>query len=145
MIENVSESSIESCAVTFRLGKLFRMKCDGVVDLPKNMPVPVEEELPYVISPGEYLLASTIEKMNQTKTEYAAVILPKSKTFRIGLSIQSGLVHPGYKGEIIVGIQNISAHKVRLRRGMDIVHLCFFDVKSDILPIYKGYQAGKVI
>jgi deoxycytidine triphosphate deaminase len=145
MIENCTENDILPCSVNFRLGKVFKMKTSGVVDPPKNMPTPQEAELPYVIEPGEYLLASTIEKMNQTKTKYAAIILPRSRTFRIGLSIQSGIVQPEYKGEIIVGIQNISGHKIRLRRGMDLVHLCFFDVKSDMLPIHKGYQYGRVI
>ncbi|MBU2561911.1 MAG: hypothetical protein KKD17_06450 [Nanoarchaeota archaeon] len=145
MIENCRESNVQSCTVDLRLGKLFTLKASGTLDPPKNMPTPQETELPYMLSPGEYILASTIERINQTKTKYAAIIAPLSRTFRIGLSIQSGMVHPTYQGEIIVGIKNISPHKIRLRRGMGLVHLCFFDVKSDIIPIHRGYQHGKVI
>ncbi|MBW2972376.1 hypothetical protein KY359_05045 [Candidatus Woesearchaeota archaeon] len=145
MIDNCREGNVESCSVILRLGKLFKIKTTGTVDPPKNMPVPEEIELPYVLNPGEYVLASTIEKMHQTKTKYAVIIAPLSKTFRIGLGIQAGMVHPTYKGELIFGIKNLAEHKIRLRRGMDLVHLCFFDVKSDIIPLHRGYQHGRVI
>jgi len=145
MIENCTERNVQSCSVDFRLGKVFKLKSAGVIDTAKNLPTPHEAELPYTLEPDEYILASTIEKMNQTKTKYAALVIPKSKTFRIGLSIQSGMVHPDYKGEIIVGIKNISKSRIRLRRGMDLVHLCFFDVKSDMIPLREGYQGGRVV
>ncbi len=145
MIENCKEKNIQSCSVDLRLGKIFKTKSHKIVDIDKNMPTAEEIKLPYVLKLGEYVLASTVEKMNQKHTKYAVFVIPRSRAFRAGLSIQSGLLYPYYKGEVVFGIKNISDHKIRLARDMGLVQLCFFDIKSDFVPLHHKYQHGRVI
>ena len=145
MIQNCKENSVQPCSVDLRLGKIFRIKSNKIVDPDENMPKSEEIELPYILKPGEYVLASTVEKMNQKHTQYAVFVVPRSRAFRAGLSIQSGLLYPYYKGEVIFGIKNISNHKIRLAKNMGLVQLCFFDIKSDFVPLHHRYQHGRVI
>ena len=145
MIENCNENQIQPCSIDLRLGSIFKLKSSGIVELDKNMPSAEKIALPYVLNPGEYVLASSIEKINQTNTCYGVLVLPRSRAFRIGLSIEAGLLYPGYVGEVIFGIRNISNAKIKLTEGMSIIQLCFFDIKSDVVPLKHTYQNGKII
>lgn len=145
MIEGCKEKNIQPCSVDLSLGKIFRIKSNKIIDIEKNMPGVNEIKLPYVLKPEEYVLASSIEKVNQKHTKYAVLVVPRSRAFRIGLSIESGLLYPYYKGEVIFGIKNISENKIRLNKGMGLIQLCFFEIKSDFIPLHHTYQNGRVI
>jgi len=144
MLENCTEESIQPCSIDVRLGKIFKVVGTGVLDY-EHMPDVSEIKLPYVLKPNEFILATSIEKMNQTKTEHAALFFPRSRAERLGLLIQSGVIHPFYKGEFVFAIKNIANHKIKLSHGMGVAQLCFFDVKSNCIPLTHLYQHGKVI
>ncbi|MFC1750057.1 hypothetical protein ACFL2V_14755 [Pseudomonadota bacterium] len=145
MIEGSTEKSIQPVSVDLSLGKIFKIKTERVIDIDKKMPDVQQLSLPHDLEPGEYVLAATVEKLNQKHTKYAGIVFPRSRAYRIGLSITSGIAAPHYRGELIFGIKNISTNSIRLKKGMGLIQVVFLDVRSDILPLKHTYQDGKVI
>ena len=107
MIENIKKDNIRPCSVDTRINKVFKIESKGIVDIDKNMPKVRAAKLPYVLKSGEYVLASTIEKIKEDRPQYGCIAVAKSKAYRIGLSIQSGHIHPFYHGQMVFGIKNI--------------------------------------
>ncbi|MFC1750064.1 hypothetical protein ACFL2V_14790 [Pseudomonadota bacterium] len=145
MIENLKESNVKQCSVDLSLGEIFKIDANEVIDYSKLNVKIKSLKLPYIIKPGEYILGKTFEKINQKHTKYGIFIIRKSRTFRLGLSIESGLASPYYEGEIIFGIKNISENPIKIRKGDSLIQLVFFDIKSDIVPLNFTYQHGRIV
>jgi deoxycytidine triphosphate deaminase len=145
MIEGCREENIQPVSVDLTLGKVFRIKAKEIVDIDENTPDVEELSLPHILAPGEYVLGRTFERIDQKRTRYGILVVPRSRTFRIGLQISTGLTAPNYRGEIVFGIRNASQNRIRLDKGMGLIQLVFFDVKSDIIPLQHRYQDGRVI
>ena len=144
MLENCTQDSIQPISIDVRLASIFSLYAKGIVDY-EHMPVIKELKLPYVLKPGEYGLARTVEKINQQSSNYGMLFFPRSRAERIGLLIQSGVMHPFYKGEMIFGIKNIASHPIRLSHKMGVAQVCFFDIKSNCVPLQHLYSHGKVM
>ena len=97
----------------------------------------------YVVKPGEYLLATTIEKVN-TPLDITINFKPRTTTFRSGLFLRTGNVAPGYCGKLTFAIKNEGPIPVTLEMGCRIVHAQFEWVDGDGHK-YKGqWQGGRV-
>jgi deoxycytidine triphosphate deaminase len=145
MLKNAKEENVQPCSVDVRIGKIFKLKSKGIIDVDSNMPEAVEVQLPYVLKPGEYVLASTIERIDQEKTNYGVLATPRSIAYRIGLRIECGIFHPHYKGEMVFAMKNNSPNQIRIKYGMSVMQLGFFDLKSDCIPLKHRYQEGRII
>ena len=145
MIDGSTEKNIQPVSVDLSLGKIFRIKTEAVIDIDEKMPDVEEIALPHNLQPGEYVLAATLEKIHQKHTKYAGIVFPRSRAYRIGLSITSGIAAPHYRGELIFGIKNISNNIIKLKKEMGLIQIVFLEVKSDIVPLKHTYQDGRVI
>lgn len=97
----------------------------------------------YTITPGEYLLATTIEKVNVPK-DITVNFKPRTTTFRSGLFLRTGNVAPGYKGILTFAIKNDGPMKVTIEMGARIVHAQFYWVDGGG-SMYRGqWQGGRV-
>jgi len=97
----------------------------------------------YVVKPGEYLLATTIEKVN-TPLNITINFKPRTTTFRSGLFLRTGNVAPGYCGKLTFAIKNEGPLPVTLEMGCRIVHAQFEWVDGGGSQ-YKGqWQGGRV-
>ncbi len=97
----------------------------------------------YVVKPGEYLLATTIEKVN-TPLDVTINFKPRTTTFRSGLFVRTGNVAPGYCGKLTFAIKNEGPLPVTLEMGCRIVH-AQFDMVDGGGSQYKGqWQGGRV-
>ncbi len=97
----------------------------------------------YIIKPGEYLLATTIEKVN-TPLDITINLKPRTTTFRSGLFVRTGNVAPGYCGKLTFAIKNEGPLPVTLEMGCRIVHAQFEKVDGGGSQ-YKGqWQGGRV-
>ncbi|MEK7597810.1 MAG: hypothetical protein AAB441_04165 [Patescibacteria group bacterium] len=97
----------------------------------------------YIIKPGEYLLATTIEKVN-TPLDITINFKPRTTTFRSGLFLRTGNVAPGYCGKLTFAIKNEGPLPVTLEMGCRIVHAQFEWVDGGGSQ-YKGqWQGGRV-
>jgi len=97
----------------------------------------------YVVKPGKYLLATTIEKVN-TPENLTINFKPRTTTFRSGLVLRTGNVAPGYKGKLTFAIKNEGPCDVVLEMGCRIVHAQFDEVKGGGSKYRGQWQGGRV-
>jgi len=96
-----------------------------------------------IIKPGEFYLATTIEKVN-TPLNITINFKPRTTTFRSGLILRTGNVAPGYCGKLTFAIKNEGPIPVKLEMGCRIVHAQFEWVDGGGNQ-YKGqWQGGRV-
>jgi len=141
----------EGAGFDLRLGELYKIKGKAFLG-------EVERQTPKVIlfksykpgkktkveiKPGQYFLATTIEKVNTPKN-LTINFKPRTTTFRSGLILRTGNVAPGYCGKLTFALKNEGPCNVILEMGCRIVHAQFDEVKGGG-TIYKGqWQGGRV-
>ena len=100
----------------------------------------------FTIQPGEFVLASTIERI--TLSDYfAAEVKGRSSIGRLGIQVEcAGWVDPGFgPAQITLEVKNISEDPVNLVVGMPICQIVFFDLWTEANNPYKGvyrHQSG---
>jgi dCTP deaminase len=93
--------------------------------------VEVDEGQPFVLHPGEFVLASTLEVIS-LGDELAARIEGKSSLGRLGLLTHStaGFIDPGFSGHVTLELSNVATLPIKLWPGMKIGQLCVFRLSS---------------
>jgi dCTP deaminase len=93
--------------------------------------VEVADGQPFVLHPGEFVLASTLEVVTLSD-EFAARIEGKSSLGRLGLLTHStaGFIDPGFSGHVTLELSNVATLPIRLWPGMKIGQLCIFRLSS---------------
>ncbi|MBI2102373.1 hypothetical protein HYT55_00915 [Candidatus Woesearchaeota archaeon] len=146
MITNYKTENIRSCKYTFRLGEIFRHTSVDLVDVSQErFPQLTEISLPYVLQPGEFVIGRTIEELD-TPLDLMSIYAASSLSIRIGLNILSGGINdPGYRGNAIFGIHNVSQNKIKLFYGMELLHTAFLELKGKAIPVQTRYMGGKIL
>ena len=93
--------------------------------------VEVENGQPFVLHPGEFVLASTLEVVT-LDSRLAGRIEGKSSLGRLGLLTHStaGFVDPGFSGHITLELSNVANLPIKLWPGMKVGQLCVFQLSS---------------
>jgi len=93
--------------------------------------VEVDDGQPFVLHPGEFVLASTLEVIS-LGDELAARIEGKSSLGRLGLLTHStaGFIDPGFSGHVTLELSNVATLPIKLWPGMKIGQLCVFRLSS---------------
>jgi dCTP deaminase (EC 3.5.4.13) len=92
----------------------------------------------FIINPGEFLLASTIEYIKLPEF-ITAFVEGRSSLGRLGLFIENaGWVDAGFEGQITLELYNANKYPIKLYKGMRICQLVF--AKLDKIPskVYRG-------
>lgn len=146
MIKNFKKENIGPCKYRFRLGEIFKHARIDVVDLEKDkLPKLKSIPLPYILKPGELVLGRTIEEFD-TPLDLMSIYSASSTSLRIGLHILAGGINdPGYKGNAVMGIHNVSPNKIKLFRGMELLHTAFLELKGKAIPVQTKYMGGRVL
>lgn len=153
LIENMSEEQIkgiEGTTVDLRLKSLH--KHVGRAKLMVNSRVTPETKIvadinngdkTYIIKPGEYLLAQTIEKINMP--DYLVADLhPRSTMFRSGLALYTTYISPNFQGYLTVGLKHIGEHPVEIELGFRILACAFFQIDGKAVPYQGVWQGNRV-
>src|SRR5690606_26251021 len=84
-------------------------------------PVDVAEDEPFVLHPGEFVLASTLEVIT-LPDDLAARLEGKSSLGRLGLLTHStaGFIDPGFSGHVTLELSNVANLPMTLWPGMKI-------------------------
>lgn len=103
--------------------------------------VKVSENDPFVFHPGEFVLGATYEEV-ELPADIAARIDGRSSLGRLGIVIHStaGHIDPGFKGKIVLEMENIGMIPVLLYPGMRVCQLVFEVLSS---PTTKPYHLKK--
>ena len=96
---------------------------------------------PFILHPGEFVLASTYEVVT-LPDDVAARLEGKSSLGRLGLLTHStaGFIDPGFSGHVTLELSNVATLPIKLWSGMKIGQLCFFRLSS---PAENPYGSAK--
>ena len=146
LIENFDETCLQQAGYDLRIKTAYWIENSSF--LGKN-----ERKLPtisevkndvIVLEPNEYLLMETVEKVNMP-LDLIAIVLPRTSLFRMGASLRTGVVDPGYKGSLTFGLKNESNLKIKIEKGARIAQIVFIKVFGKASE-YKGvYQGGRIV
>jgi len=97
---------------------------------------------PFVLHPGEFVLAATMERFS-LPNDLAGRLEGKSSLGRLGLLTHStaGFIDPGFDGHITLELSNVANLPITLWPGMAIGQLCLFLLSS---PAQNPYGSGVV-
>jgi dCTP deaminase len=98
---------------------------------------------PFVLHPGEFVLASTYETVT-LGDDVAARLEGKSSLGRLGLLTHStaGFIDPGFTGHVTLELSNVATLPIKLWPGMKIGQLCFFALSSPAEEPYGSQRHG---
>ncbi len=155
LVEGLSQrelTSPEGAGFDLRIGGLFKIVGGRAFlgeteretpDIESIVAYKKGRKIAYTISPGEYLLATTIEKVNIPK-DITVNFKPRTTTLRSGLFLRTGNVAPGYRGILTFAIKNNGPIPVTIEMGARIVHAQFYWVDGGG-SMYRGqWQGGRV-
>ena len=148
-VEPFTEAMIQPSSVDVRLDRFFRVFENhkySVIDPSVEQPdltraVETEGDEPFILHPGEFVLASTYE-VNTLPDDIAGRLEGKSSLGRLGLLTHStaGFIDPGFSGHITLELSNVANLPVKLFPGMKIGQLCLIKLSS---PAEHPYGSAK--
>ena len=149
--EPFTESMIQPSSVDVRLDKFFRVFENhkySVIDPSIEQPdltreVITEGDEPFILHPGEFVLASTYEVIT-LPDDIAGRLEGKSSLGRLGLLTHStaGFIDPGFSGHITLELSNVANLPVKLYPGMKIGQLCLIKLSSPAEHPYGSEKYG---
>ena len=106
-------------------------------------PVTIAEHEPYLLQPGQFILASTKEWI-EIGPAIVGRLEGKSSLGRLGLVIHStaGFIDPGWKGTITLELSNNASRPITLYRDMKIGQISFLQLTTDADRPYGSPELG---
>ena len=146
-IEPLEEKQIQPASVDIRLGNTFCVLEDtsnGIIKLSDNVKYKRIVTDKYLLLPGQFVLATTVEYF-KLPDNLTAFVEGRSSLGRLGLFIQNaGWVDPGFEGEITLELFNANRCAIELQAGHRIGQLVFAKMEKNALHPYCGkYQRQK--
>ena len=105
--------------------------------------VEIQEESPFILHPGEFVLGSTLENI-ELPDDLVARLEGKSSLGRIGLVIHStaGFVDPGWKGHLTLELSNLARLPITLYKGMKIGQISYLRLTTPADRLYGSESLG---
>ena len=143
-IEPMTAEQIQPASFDIRLGNTFSVveeSSTGIITLREEIKYKTITTDTYLILPGQFVLATTMEYF-ELPDDLTAFVEGRSSLGRMGLFIQNaGWVDPGFKGEITLELYNANRCAIELRAGRRVGQLVFAKMDSPALNPYNGkYQ-----
>ncbi len=149
VIEPIAEEALQPASVDIRLDRQFRVfrnYRDSYIDV--REPVEglteletIEDDQPFVLHPGEFVLGSTLERV-ALPADLVARVEGKSSLGRLGLLVHAtaGYVDPGWDGHLTMELSNVANLPIRLYYGMKIGQLSFLELTTAAEHPYGSAQ-----
>jgi dCTP deaminase len=102
--------------------------------------VELDDERPFILHPGEFVLGSTLERV-RLPDDLVARLEGKSSLGRLGLLIHStaGFIDPGWDGHVTLELSNVANLPITIYYGMKIGQLSFVQLSE---PAETPYGSG---
>jgi len=153
VIDPLGDGCIQPSSVDLRLAPLFRVFRVGILprpylDVAQPMEgftelVEVAEDEPFIIQPGEFVLAATLETIT-LPDDIVARVDGKSSLGRLGLLIHAtaGFVDPGWTGKLTLELSNVAKMPIAVRPGMRICQISFLRLSTPAERLYGSPGLG---
>ncbi|MFX0212386.1 MAG: dCTP deaminase [Candidatus Hodarchaeota archaeon] len=156
-ISPFDETAVGPCSVDLKLGNTFLVFHHGRLFRPndrnailKNTEIyRIGTNESFLLSPNQFVLASTLEKIAISK-KYAATLEGKSSIARLGIVVQAaGLVNPGTglkdPTTLTLEIAHQANSPVELIPGMPIIQILYHRLTSETEMGYDDREKSKYI
>ncbi len=142
----IEKEQIQPASIDIRLGNTFSIVKDsssGIITLENKIEYETIETDTYVILPGQFVLATTMEYF-ELPDNLTAFVEGRSSLGRMGLFIQNaGWVDPGFKGEITLELFNANRCAIELKAGRRVGQLVFAEMDDTAMNPYNGKYQGQ--
>jgi dCTP deaminase len=105
--------------------------------------VEVDGDEPFILHPGEFVLGSTLERI-QLPDDLVARLEGKSSLGRLGLLIHStaGFIDPGFDGHVTLELSNVANLPITIYHGMKIGQISFMQMTEPASVPYGSSELG---
>ena len=105
--------------------------------------VEIDAERPFILHPGEFVLGSTLERI-QLPDDLVARLEGKSSLGRLGLLIHStaGFIDPGWDGHVTLELSNVANLPITIYHGMPIGQISFMRMDAPVEHPYGSSEVG---
>jgi dCTP deaminase len=150
-IEPLDEHAIQPSSVDLRIDRYFRVfRNDTTPYIDPKEPqeeltelVEVKEGDRFILHPGEFVLASTLEVIT-IADDIVARLDGKSSLARLGLltHVTAGFVDAGWDGHLTLELSNVATLPIALYPGMKIGQISFLRMTTPAEHPYGSGEAG---
>ena len=145
-ISPLAENQVQPASVDVRLGTTFSVvedSPDGILRLDSEITYKTITADRYLLLPGQFVLATTMEYF-RLPDNLTAFVEGRSSIGRLGLFIQNaGWVDPGFEGEITLEVYNANRCAVELQSGRRVGQLVFAQLDDYAQNPYRGKYQGQ--
>jgi dCTP deaminase len=149
-IDPYDESLLQPSSIDVRVDRFFRVFHNArypYIDVKEPQDdltelVELDGDAPFILHPGEFVLASTLERI-RLPDDLVARLEGKSSLGRLGLLIHStaGFIDPGWDGHVTLELSNVANLPITIYYGMTIGQLSFVQLSE---PAEKPYGSGEL-
>ena len=147
-IDPYDEALVQPSSVDVRVDRFFRVFRNSrypYIDVKLEQEeltelVEIDDETPFILHPGEFVLGSTLERIRLPE-DLVARLEGKSSLGRLGLLIHStaGFIDPGWDGHVTLELSNVANLPITIYFGMKIGQVSFVQMTE---PAETPYGAG---
>ncbi len=145
-ITPLEREQIQPASVDIRIADTYIVVEDlpsGIIRMDKEIRYKTIRTDSYLLLPGQFVLASTMEYF-ELPDDLTAFVEGRSSLGRMGLFIQNaGWVDPGFQGEITLELFNANRCAIELKAGRRIGQLVFARLDEKALNPYRGKYQGQ--
>jgi len=144
-VEPLWEDAIQPASIDLHLDRvflIFRVTRRPYVDVREDASdlterVVIGPEEPFIVQPGSFVLAGTVEHIT-LPDDIVARVDGKSSLGRLGLLVHAtaGYVDPGFSGKLTLELSNQSQMPIALYYGMKIAQISFYRLST---PVERPY------
>jgi dCTP deaminase len=149
-IDPYDESLLQPSSVDVRVDRFFRVFRNNrapyinvKVEQDLTELVEVENDEPFILHPGEFVLGSTLERI-ALPDDLVARLEGKSSLGRLGLLIHStaGFIDPGWDGHVTLELSNVANLPITIYPGMKIGQISFMQMTEPAVKPYGSSEIG---
>ena len=148
-LDPFDETMIQPSSVDVRVDRKFRVFHNArypFIDVRQPMEdltelVTVENDEPFILHPGEFVLGQTLERV-RLPSDLVARLEGKSSLGRLGLLIHftAGFVDAGFEGNLTLELSNVANLPITIYHGMPIGQISFMRMDG---PVESPYGSGE--
>jgi len=150
-IDPYDEALLQPSSVDVRVDKYFRVFHNAryaFIDVKQPQEelteeVAIDEDRPFILHPGEFVLGSTLERISLAD-DLVARLEGKSSLGRLGLLIHStaGFIDPGWDGHVTLELSNVANLPITIYYGMKIGQVSFMQMTEPAATPYGPQAIG---
>ena len=152
-IDPYDEALLQPSSVDVRVDRFFRVFHNArypFIDVKEPQEeltelVEIADDQPFILHPGEFVLGSTLERL-QLPDDLVARLEGKSSLGRLGLLIHStaGFIDPGWDGHVTLELSNVANLPITIYHEMKIGQISFMQLtEATSTPYGTGTLGSK--